>query len=305
MADAVAGCRRVLTDDTTDLLRGSAAADPRCEWLDAVALQVLIGPQTSLQIGDTLSIRPGVIHPLAIDSIPLLGCAAPLSGANMCSNGSASVGLPSDPLPPLALVTAPTHLSICDDLILDGSGSSGGGIYQLKYYWNVTYVGAASVNAPGGEPALVDDGGAVGTDTNGSGANSTAYTSSGTLASNRGVREELTAALRRLLEAYNDTADVVKIPALAIPEGLIVFSLQVPSFRFNPETPVTLPSRPPALHRVLHHALHAPRCRSSASSEELASKPLPVSRNRQASSLPPPSKVVLLPRSLCGRSSSQ
>ncbi|KAL3920915.1 MAG: hypothetical protein SGPRY_005083 [Prymnesium sp.] len=100
-------------------------------------VQIILSADTAIVPGDTLAVRENVVHPLVVGGQLLTGCLSP-SGANLCANGSVSVQLPSAPLQPVAVLSAPAALSFCDDLTLDGSLSHGGGVFALSFSWNVS-----------------------------------------------------------------------------------------------------------------------------------------------------------------------
>ena len=97
--------------------------------------------QTAVNLGDVISVRPGLIHPqrifLGLSVVSLDGCIAP-DGFNKCYEGGMPIELPEIPIVPTAEISSPSLLSVCDDLVLSGKRSIGGGIYPLQYAWNVT-----------------------------------------------------------------------------------------------------------------------------------------------------------------------
>ena len=109
--------------------------------MSSTQVKIQLTFQTALWPGDTISVRPGLIHPLRITQgysiVALDGCIAP-DGYDKCASGGTTLELPPIPIVPTAEISAASVLSVCDDLVLSGKRSSGGGIYPLQYTWNVT-----------------------------------------------------------------------------------------------------------------------------------------------------------------------
>ncbi|KAL3921218.1 MAG: hypothetical protein SGPRY_004979 [Prymnesium sp.] len=138
MRDSLGSCSILLTIETIITLQGTSPSVPLCRWLTTSAVQIILSSDTAIVPGETLVVvRDNVVHPLLVGGQLLTGCISP-SGANLCASGSVSVQLPSAPLQPVALVSAPETLSFCDDLKLDGSLSHGGGVFALFFSWNVS-----------------------------------------------------------------------------------------------------------------------------------------------------------------------
>ena len=109
--------------------------------MSSTQVKIQLTFQTALWPGDLISVRPGLIHPLRISqgyvTVALTGCIAP-DGFDKCASGGKPIELPPIPVVPIAEISARSVLSVCDDLVLSGKRSSGGGIYPLQYAWNVT-----------------------------------------------------------------------------------------------------------------------------------------------------------------------
>ncbi|KAL3922577.1 MAG: hypothetical protein SGPRY_004514 [Prymnesium sp.] len=137
MRDSLGSCYILLKTDAIITLQGTSPSTPLCRWLTPSVFQIFLSADTAILPGDTLTVRDNVVHPLLVGGQLLTGCISP-SGANFCANGSVSVQLPSAPLEPVAVLSAPETLSFCDDLPLDGSLSHGGGVFALSFSWNVS-----------------------------------------------------------------------------------------------------------------------------------------------------------------------
>ncbi|KAL3911135.1 MAG: hypothetical protein SGPRY_008808 [Prymnesium sp.] len=130
-------CSTLLSDQTIRMLQGNSSTPPPCRWLSSSQLQILLGAETAVIAGDTLSLRPGTLHPLFVGDEPLVGCSSP-SGANTCASGAVVLQPPATPDQPVALLLTPPLLSLCDELSLDGSQSYGGGNFPLSFEWGVS-----------------------------------------------------------------------------------------------------------------------------------------------------------------------
>ena len=136
MGDVLGACRTFLDDATVALLRGTADAEPQCLWTSPSAVQILLSAGAAVDLGDSLTLRAGTIHPQAIGGDTLSSCT--YGATDVCATGSAVVLHSAAPVRPTAVLSAPATLSICDDLTLSGALSSGGGVFPLSYRWNVT-----------------------------------------------------------------------------------------------------------------------------------------------------------------------
>lgn len=129
----VGPCADVLDDDTVSLLQGAYVNEPTCYWQDDVTLIAELNFQTAVRPGSTITVRDGTVKPKAFPG----NCPDVL-----CANGTfiqidtdfpCEGGCPQ----PVASLNGPTQVSACANasIVLDASGSSGGGIAPLQYIW--------------------------------------------------------------------------------------------------------------------------------------------------------------------------
>ena len=80
---------------------------------------------TALYIGQQVGVLGGVI----------CGQQEAGSEANCAPAGSVVLEAPAEPLSPTAVIDGPLGLAVCDDLLLSGARSYGGGVFPLEYSW--------------------------------------------------------------------------------------------------------------------------------------------------------------------------
>eukprot|EP00966_Prymnesium_polylepis_P315951 7299856-Prymnesium_polylepis.1 len=137
MGSAPSTCSSVLDAATISAVRGTAVQEPACVWLSASVLQINLNVHTTVAVGSALTVLPGVVHPL---SVQVDSSCLDASGTSVCASGSIVVQAPTSPVIPVAELSAPGLLGICDDLSLNGRASTGGGIFSLEYNWTVAVV---------------------------------------------------------------------------------------------------------------------------------------------------------------------
>ena len=136
MGDGAGDCSAIFDDATVALMQGAGTSVPQCVWVNATRVRAQLGRETLLYPLDAIRVRANAVHPQTVGGVTLSGCVIP-GGASVCADGEATVLPPAEPQVPSAALAAPVELSACDNLVLSGLGSSGGGIFPLKYLWSV------------------------------------------------------------------------------------------------------------------------------------------------------------------------
>eukprot|EP00966_Prymnesium_polylepis_P104564 2422216-Prymnesium_polylepis.1 len=65
---------RVFDRATVALLRGTADAEPQCEWTSATRVRARLTGQSGVVVGSTLTARPFTVHPTSLLGQPLASC---------------------------------------------------------------------------------------------------------------------------------------------------------------------------------------------------------------------------------------
>ncbi|ETM39411.1 hypothetical protein L914_14437, partial [Phytophthora nicotianae] len=111
---------------------------PSCTWLTGSAsIRFVFGQGVRVVPGSALTLRGNLLKSTATAAL-----AAPTT--------TVMISAPDKPPQPQVLVTGATSLGMCDDLVLDGSSSSGSGGRPMTYTWillNTTNVTSVAVNA--------------------------------------------------------------------------------------------------------------------------------------------------------------
>ena len=97
-----------------------------CYWLDASMLAVSLGTGATIVPGDSVELRPGALAQEAV-------CAR--ATATEFSSGSAPLSPPKNPPVPIVQIRTPSAVSSCDNLVVDGSDTRGGGGRALSFSW--------------------------------------------------------------------------------------------------------------------------------------------------------------------------
>ena len=138
-------CSVLLSASTVQQLQGSHPDEPQCIFVDLITLRILLSARTEVHVGSAIELTSGRIH-----THDASGCDGGGSG-DRCVSGSVFVAVPTGATRPTAVISSPSVLSACDDLQLRGTMSYGGGIFPLRYLWNVSN---ASTYAAATAPAL-------------------------------------------------------------------------------------------------------------------------------------------------------
>ena len=147
MGDGVQGpCSAVFDDVTVARMQGTSDLEPICLWFNATRVRAQLGRLTQLMPLDLVTVRSGAIHPATMNGVVQSGCIGP-GGEYVCAEGSVAVAPPDTPQIPTAVLSAPAELSACDDLLVSGLPSSGGGIFPLTYTWSVVSTGGIELSA--------------------------------------------------------------------------------------------------------------------------------------------------------------
>lgn len=108
---------------TTAGLTNYFGADPACSWLASnMSIRFVFGKSATVVPGESLVLRGGL---LKSTSTAELATAAT----------TVAVSSPDSPPVPIVQVSGATSLGMCDDLSLDGTGSSGSGGRSMTYTW--------------------------------------------------------------------------------------------------------------------------------------------------------------------------
>jgi hypothetical protein len=115
-----ASCDAVLVD-TSALGTGAY-----CVWVDSQTLVIYLGCGSTIAVGDALEIIPGSLS--SAD-----GTTTVAVGTNL------TIGAPVIPVIPQPFISGTREASICNDLILDGTQSTGSGCHDMiNYEWTVS-----------------------------------------------------------------------------------------------------------------------------------------------------------------------
>eukprot|EP01132_Coremiostelium_polycephalum_P002777 gene2777-3451_t len=111
------GCSTFFAQNTLS----SFGQNPLCFWTDQNTLTITLGSGSTIDVGDSLEFLPSSIR--TVDGEP---------------NNRQTVVLTSlKPKPPIASIKAPTTVGPCDQVVLDGSFSSGGAGRDLTFEWSL------------------------------------------------------------------------------------------------------------------------------------------------------------------------
>ena len=140
-------CDQFLSIQTATQLRGTAPEPAICGWSDDSTIRAYLTIHTSAEPGMTVALRENAIRPKYFH-----GLCTPGAIDNMC-NDKVNVtvdaffpcNVPSadgrqECSPPVAVLLAPTVISVCEGttLELDGTHSYGGGVKPLRFTWTAT-----------------------------------------------------------------------------------------------------------------------------------------------------------------------
>ncbi|KAF1773509.1 SIAH-type domain [Phytophthora cactorum] len=113
-------------------------ASPACTWqTGSTSIRFVFGQGVRVEPGSTLTLRGNLLKSTAAAEL-----AAPAT--------TVTISAPDKPPHPQVLVSGAASLGMCDDLVLDGSSSSGSGGRPMTYTWmlvNTTSVTSTSLDA--------------------------------------------------------------------------------------------------------------------------------------------------------------
>ena len=128
-------CDSLLTSESTARLGGADLI--QCAWVSTSRLDILLSALSWDRgvvpvVGDALALRPNVLSPALSPGCP----AAP----SLCNSvDEIAISAAEQSAPPVAMTSVPAFISAClAELLLDGSGSTGAGIFPLSYTWQVS-----------------------------------------------------------------------------------------------------------------------------------------------------------------------
>ena len=124
---------------------GALGDAPACVWVDARTVRITFGASATVLPGDTLRVLDGRLR-------------SSFAGASLVTtNASAPIDTPRSPVAPVAAISAPDVLGLCDTLVLDAALSSGSGGRALRYNWTLAAAAGSGLAAElGGRSQLTN-----------------------------------------------------------------------------------------------------------------------------------------------------
>jgi hypothetical protein len=103
-----------------------------CRWTSTAVLRVKLSSDATVVSGDTFYLKNGLLKNSFASSTLFM------------TNVTDRFFTPTTAVAPATVLSAPSTIGLCDDLLVDGSLTSGSGGRALKMTWNVTFPGLSS-----------------------------------------------------------------------------------------------------------------------------------------------------------------